>query len=214
MCTRCVRFTREITQTGELEVMNRGNHAEIDIFPGNPIDNPLAGNVVDLCPVGALLDKDFLHKQRFWFLSKHDSICTRCSTGCNIAAEENRGELWRFRARYNPKVNDHWICDEGRYSYKAANRADLLSGMHARKAPGAELVQVTLEQAAATAREALQRLGCDGGKIGGILSPFLTVEEAYSAGDVPAIGFSRPRCARAWARSERRKRPDVPARSE
>ena len=73
MCTRCVRFTREITQTGELQVMRRGNHAEIDIFPGEPVDNPLAGNVVDLCPVGALLDKDFLHKQRAWFLSKHDS---------------------------------------------------------------------------------------------------------------------------------------------
>ena len=68
MCTRCVRFTREITQTGELQVMRRGNHAEIDVFPGHPVDNPLAGNVVDLCPVGALLDKDFLHKQRFWFL--------------------------------------------------------------------------------------------------------------------------------------------------
>ena len=102
MCTRCVRFTREITQTGELQVMRRGNHAEIDVFPGQPVDNPLAGNVVDLCPVGALLDKDFLHKQRVWFLSKHDAICTRCSTGCNISAEENRGTLWRFKPRAQP----------------------------------------------------------------------------------------------------------------
>ena len=130
MCTRCVRFTREITQTGELEVMRRGNHAEIDIFPGHPVDNPLAGNVVDLCPVGALLDKDFLHQQRVWFLSRHDSICTRCSTGCNISAEENRGALWRFKPRNNPHVNDYWICDEGRYSYKAANDPDLLSAMY------------------------------------------------------------------------------------
>src|SRR6185437_11537985 len=130
MCTRCVRFTREITQTGELEVMRRGNHAEIDIFPGRPVDNPLASNVVDLCPVGALLDKDFLHKQRVWFLSKHDAICTRCSTGCNISAEENRGQLWRFKPRYNPHVNDYWICDEGRYSYNAANDLDLLSAMY------------------------------------------------------------------------------------
>ena len=106
MCTRCVRFTREITQTGELEVMRRGNHAEIDIFPGQPVDNPLAGNVVDLCPVGALLDKDFLHKQRVWFLSGHDTICTRCSTGCNISAQENRGALWRYKPRHNPHVND------------------------------------------------------------------------------------------------------------
>ena len=102
MCTRCVRFTREITQTGELQVMRRGNHAEIDIFPGHPVDNPLAGNVVDLCPVGALLDKDFLHKQRVWFLSKHDAVCTRCSTGCNISAEENRGAALAVQAAVQP----------------------------------------------------------------------------------------------------------------
>ena len=181
MCTRCVRFTREITGTAELQVMNRGNHAEIDIFPGEPIDNPLAGNVVDLCPVGALLDKDFLHKQRAWFLSKHDSVCTRCSTGCNIHAEENRGQLWRFRGRYNPAVNDHWICDEGRYSYKAANDPNLLSGFYARRASGTDLAPTAIDQAAAIAREGLLRAANDGGAIAGILSPFLTVEEAYAA---------------------------------
>lgn len=181
MCTRCVRFTREITGTGELQVMNRGNHAEIDVFPGEPVDNPLAGNVVDLCPVGALLDKDFLHKQRAWFLSKHDSICTHCSTGCNISSEENRGQLWRFRARYNPAVNDHWICDEGRYSYKAANDPNLLAGFYAKSAPGVDLAPKSLDQAAAAAREALARAGSDGRAIAGILSPFLTVEEAFSA---------------------------------
>ncbi len=180
MCTRCVRFTREITQTGELQVMNRGNHAEINIFPGRPVDNPLAGNVVDLCPVGALLDKDFLHKQRFWFLSKHESICTRCSTGCNIASEENRGHLWRYRARYNPKVNDHWICDEGRYSYKSANDPNLLAGMYVRKSAQGPLESVTLEQAATQARESFQRIKNEGGAIAGVLSPFLTVEEAFS----------------------------------
>ena len=70
LCTRCVRFTREITQTAELQVIRRANRAEIDIFPGYPVDNPLAGNVVDLCPVGALLDKDFLHRQRVWYLTQ------------------------------------------------------------------------------------------------------------------------------------------------
>ncbi len=133
MCTRCVRFAREISQTGELQVINRGNHAEIDIFPGEPLDNPLAGNVVNLCPVGALLDKDFLHRQRAWFLSKHNAVCTRCSTGCNITAEENRGALWRFKPRHNPHVNDYWMCDEGRYSYKAANDPDLLAAMYVRR---------------------------------------------------------------------------------
>ena len=177
MCTRCVRFTREITQTGELLVMRRGSHAEIDVFPGHPVDNPLSGNVVDLCPVGALLDKDFLHKQRAWFLSKHDSVCTRCSTGCNVSAEENRGQLWRFTPRYNPHVNDYWICDEGRYSYKSANDPGLLSAMYVRQQGG--LGPVAIDQALKAAGQGLSRIAEAGGAIAGVLSPFLTVEEAY-----------------------------------
>jgi NADH-quinone oxidoreductase subunit G len=178
MCTRCVRFTREITQTGELEVMNRGNHAEIDVFPGHTLDaNPLAGNVVDLCPVGALLDKDFLHKQRVWFLAKHDSICTRCSTGCNITTEENKGQLWRFKPRSNPHVNDYWICDEGRYSYKAANDPYLLAAMYTRK--DGDLRPAPVDEALKAVDQGLKQIVERGGVVAGIISPFLTVEEAY-----------------------------------
>ncbi len=177
MCTRCVRFTREITHTGELHVMNRGNHAEIDVFPGVPVDNPLAGNVVDLCPVGALLDKDFLHTQRVWFLSKHESICTRCATGCNVSAEENRGSLWRFKPRHNPHVNDYWICDEGRASYKEANNPALLASMYVKKAGTPEPVAV--DQAVAATERGLKDVVARGGAVAGVLSPFLTVEEAY-----------------------------------
>ena len=179
MCTRCVRFTREISQTGELQVMRRGSHSEIDIFPGQPVDNPLAGNVVDLCPVGALLDKDFLHKQRAWFLSKHDSICTRCSTGCNISAEENRGALWRFKPRHNPHVNDYWICDEGRYSYKTANDPDLLAAMYVRK--NNDLVATPIDEAVKAADQGLRAIAERGGLVACVLSPFLTVEEAFLA---------------------------------
>ncbi|WZO99748.1 molybdopterin-dependent oxidoreductase [Isosphaeraceae bacterium EP7] len=177
MCTRCVRFTREITHTGELQVISRGSHAEIDIFPGHPVANALAGNVVDLCPVGALLDKDFLHKQRVWFLSKHDGVCTRCSTGCNISSEENRGEIWRFKPRNNPLVNDYWICDEGRYSYKSANDPSLLTAMYARI--GNELGPVLTDQALKSAGQELTKVASEGGKIAAVISPFLTVEEAY-----------------------------------
>ncbi len=177
MCTRCVRFTREITQTGELEVMRRGSHAEIATFPGQPLDNPLAGNVVDLCPVGALLDKDFLHKQRYWFLSKHETLCARCATGCSMVAEENRGELWRLRARYNPHVNDYWICDDGRYSYKAANDPALLSAMYVRK--NDRLVETAYDEALETAGERLRDLAARGGRVAAVLSPFFTVEEAF-----------------------------------
>jgi NADH-quinone oxidoreductase subunit G len=177
MCTRCVRFTREITRTGELQVMSRGNHAEINIFPGHPVDNPLAGNVVDLCPVGALLDKDFLHRQRAWFLSKHDAVCTGCASGCNITSEENRGQLWRFKPRFNPHVNDYWICDEGRYSYKAANDPALLASMYVRQ--GSDLRPSPIDQALKAAGQGLGRVAEQGGAIAGVLSPFLTVEEAY-----------------------------------
>ena len=177
MCTRCVRFTREITQTGELQVMKRGSHAEIGIFPGHELDNPLAGNVVDLCPVGALLDKDFLHKQRVWFLSKHDSVCALCSTGCNVSSEENRGQLWRLKPRNNPHVNDYWICDEGRYGYKAANDPDLLSSCYAR--PSGTLEPIAVDQAINGLSLSLAKVVSDGGKVAAVLSPFLTVEEAY-----------------------------------
>ena len=177
MCTRCVRFTREITGTGELEVERRGSHAEIVIFPGHPLDNPLAGNVVDLCPVGALLDKDFLHKQRYWFNDQHDALCTRCSTGCNIVAEENRGQIWRLRARYNPRVNDYWICDEGRYSYKSANDPDLLTSMYHRE--GGQLREAPVDKALDAARSKLKDVARQGGRIAAVISPFLTVEEAY-----------------------------------
>ncbi|MGP0065511.1 MAG: molybdopterin-dependent oxidoreductase [Isosphaeraceae bacterium] len=177
MCTRCVRFTREISQTGELQVMNRGNHAEIAVFPGQPVNNPLAGNVVDLCPVGALLDKDFLHKQRVWFLSKHDSVCTRCSTGCNITAEENRGALFRFKPRQNPHVNDYWICDEGRYSYKAANDPNLLTSMYVLRDHDHHAVPA--DEALKAVGRGFQEIAQRGGIVAGLFSPFLTVEEAY-----------------------------------
>ena len=177
MCTRCVRFTREITHTGELQVMRRGHHAEIGIFEENPVDNALAGNVVDLCPVGALLDKDFLHKQRVWFLSKHDAVCTRCSTGCNVSAEENRGELWRYKPRFNPEVNDYWMCDEGRASAKAACDPSLLSGMYLRQS--GDLQAVAIDQALKEAGHRFSQISQTNGRIAAILSPFLTVEEAY-----------------------------------
>lgn len=179
MCTRCVRFTREITGTAELQIMRRGDHGEIAIFPDQPLDNPLAGNVVDLCPVGALLDKDFLHNQRVWFLSKHDTVCTGCSTGCNISSEENAGKVWRHKPRHNPYVNDYWICDEGRYGYKAANAPDLLAGNYILDA--GEHHGVATDRFFKRLNEDLTHRILDKQAVLAIFSPFLSVEEAYSA---------------------------------
>jgi NADH-quinone oxidoreductase subunit G len=118
MCTRCVRFTREISGTAELQVINRGTRSEIDIYPGEPCNNKLAGNVVDLCPVGALCSKDFLYKQRVWWLRTRDSVCPNCSTGCSIHVDQNNETIYRLRPRSNPLAQGDFMCDEGRFGWK------------------------------------------------------------------------------------------------
>ncbi len=118
MCSRCVRFGQEVAGSGELTIVNRANRCEIDVFPGVPLENKLQGNVVDICPVGALLDKDFLFEQRVWFLKSTDSVCRACSTGCTIHVDSNTGRPWRLRPRFNPGVNDWWMCDDGRFGWK------------------------------------------------------------------------------------------------
>ncbi len=127
LCSRCVRFADEISGTHELTVVNRGDLCEIDVFPGSPLENKLQGNVVDLCPVGALLDKDFLFKQRVWLLQTTNSICSRCSTGCSIRIDQNGNVIYRLRPRFNSKVNDYWMCDEGRFGWKYVHSSNRLT---------------------------------------------------------------------------------------
>ncbi|NOQ32052.1 MAG: 2Fe-2S iron-sulfur cluster binding domain-containing protein [Helicobacteraceae bacterium] len=123
LCTRCVRFTSNITKSGELGVINRGDKACISTVPGMKLDNPYAMNVVDLCPVGALTSKEFRFAQRVWFLKSTPSICHGCSTGCNIFIDHNQekykeDKIYRIRPRKNREVNGDFICDYGRLSYK------------------------------------------------------------------------------------------------
>lgn len=126
LCTRCVRFTKEITKTKELGVLNRTDHSVITTFPGKPLSNPYAMNVVDLCPVGALTSKDFRFHKRVWFLEPEEAICNACSKGCNIFVDHHKAKyksdaIFRYRPRNNPKVNGYFICDAGRLSYKKEN---------------------------------------------------------------------------------------------
>ncbi len=126
LCTRCVRFCSDITKTNELGVINRADHSVIGTFPGHPLDNPYAMNVVDLCPVGALTSKDFRFKQRVWFLETFDAICNGCSRGCNITVDHRKekykdDQIFRFKPRVNKDVNGWFMCDEGRLSYKKEN---------------------------------------------------------------------------------------------
>lgn len=118
MCTRCVRFTREVSGTSELHVISRGSVEEIEVFPEEPCNNKLAGNVVDLCPVGALCSKDFLYKKRVWWLKSGDSVCNLCSTGCSVHADQNENKLYRLRPRENDQAQGSFMCDEGRFGWK------------------------------------------------------------------------------------------------
>ena len=130
LCSRCVRFTDEISKTNEFGIFNRGDHSEIGLFPGKELNNKYSGNVADICPVGALTDRDFRFKCRVWYLRKAESICTGCARGCNISLEVNldrpqhgHGErVMRLKPRFNDEINDWWMCDEGRYGYKFVDR--------------------------------------------------------------------------------------------
>jgi NADH-quinone oxidoreductase subunit G len=173
MCSRCVRFTREISGTSELMVINRGSHEEIDVFPGHPLENKMSGNVVDLCPVGALGDKDFLYHQRVWFMNRHPGVCTGCSTGCSIDVEENLDTVYRLKPRTNPHVNQWWMCDEGRYGYHHVHSDRRVTNVERRD--GVNLVVLEWSQ---VAREIDERFRAAGG-LAAVLSPHLTVEEAY-----------------------------------
>ena len=169
MCTRCVRFCREVAGTSELMVTDRGAHEEIDVFPGFPLANKLSGNVVDICPVGALGDKDFLYQQRVWFMKGHSHVCAGCSTGCSIRIEENQGHVYRLKPRENPHVNQWWMCDEGRYGWKYVHSTERLTtprtGGKIQEWPAIiDHLQAALEKA---------------GHLAVALSPFQTVEEAY-----------------------------------
>lgn len=180
MCTRCVRFTREISGTSELQVINRGAAAEIDVFPDNPCNNKLAGNVVDLCPVGALCSKDFLYKQRVWFLQESNSVCPGCSTGCSINISQNKNIVYRLTPRTNPDAQGSFMCDEGRFGFKYINAAQRLIAPLTRA--GDRHVQVAWDALLPRLRrelnETVSRLRS---QFAVVLSPFMTVEEAYLA---------------------------------
>ena len=126
MCSRCVRFTREVTGTGELGIFGRGSNEQIDVFPGRPLDNELSGNVIDICPVGALLDKDFLMSMRVWNLSKTPSIDGITASGDNLSIETNEGKVYRIKPRTNAEVNQWWTSDEIRWGWRFVHQADRL----------------------------------------------------------------------------------------
>ncbi len=179
MCTRCVRFATEVAGTSELCIVNRGGRAEIDVFPGKPLDNPMQGNVVDICPVGCLLDKDFLFQRRVWELTGSPSICPGCDRGCAVRVDHADEKVYRLKPRYNPGVNDWWMCDEGRFGFKYIHDAKRITSPIVRRGLDVttpdwrdvpDIIRFRFEQ------QVLEH-GAD--KVAVVLSPFMACEEAW-----------------------------------
>ena len=166
VCTRCVRFTDEISGSGELCVVNRGDHSVVDVFPGVPIDNPLSLNVVDICPVGALIDKNFLFAARVWFAQQTKTVCGSCSRGCNATVTSLDGQVKRIIARANPEVNQFWMCDEGRLNHKFIRSERRLTTPRG-----------TARELGSAAQAIVAKYG--EGSVGGIVSAWNTVEEMF-----------------------------------
>jgi len=174
LCTRCVRFMDEVARDPVLNVSERGDRAYIGIHPERRLDHPWAGNVVDLCPVGSLLSKDFLHKARAWELDKTASICPGCSQGCNVNLDTRNDVVVRIRPRPNLEVNRYFICDHGREQYRWMNRGDRIEAPLRRR--NGDLVAATWDQALSEAAEVLRAAG---GEAVALVSPRASTEALF-----------------------------------
>lgn len=147
LCSRCVRFMKEVAKAPQLGIFGRGSHQVVDVAPAfGKLESNYSGNIVDLCPVGALLNRDFRFRARAWFLSTTPSLCTGCSRGCSIWVDFMGQDVYRFRPRENSTVNQSWMCDQGRRSYQALNLHRALSsrlgrGKERREVPAAEAIR-------------------------------------------------------------------------
>ena len=174
-CTRCTRFLDEVSGTSELYVINRGDRSEIDIAPGHPVDNPLQGNIVDICPVGALIDKSLMFTYRAWYLRPSKSICPDCSKGCNINVEVQKEYVRRLQPRENVEVNGWWMCDYGRHDFHYINAANRVLMCKADGNASLDIHGVTKSAGEKLAQYAKK----DPESIAGLVSAWLTVEELH-----------------------------------
>jgi NADH-quinone oxidoreductase subunit G len=175
LCSRCLRFEKEVTGTNSLEFVNRGNLTQIASFENRPIEHDYAGNLADVCPVGALLSHDFRFKMRVWFLTETESVCPGCSTGCNIYLDHRDGEAQRFRARRNVDVNKSWLCDPGRALYKEIALATRVAAARVKGAAG--FLPVNVPAALDQIKDRLQQAGA---KSAFLASPQATNEDLFA----------------------------------
>lgn len=179
LCRRCVRFCKEITETRELGVFNLGDHSVVDVFPDEPLANDYSICTADICPVGALLSKDFRHKMRVWFLDETESVCPNCANGCNVKVGAARGQVYRLLPRRNDHVNDTWMCDAGRLGYRFVNENRMRTPRVGRGAASTTVDwNDALQLAATELGEIVRRDGSSA--VAAIVSPHLTNEELFT----------------------------------
>ncbi len=175
-CSRCIRFCDEIAKDPELTFIKRGDRVTIVTYPGEEMDNPYSLNTTDICPVGALTNRDFRFKARVWDMSSTKSVCNGCSRGCNMDIWVRNNEVLRLTPRLNEEVNSYWMCDHGRVdTFKFINDEDRLSGPHLRK--DGTLTIVKWDEAIEKAVSELKSFKKD--EIAFIGSAYSTVEDNY-----------------------------------
>ena len=181
-CTRCVRFGQEIAGVMELGMSHRGEHAEIETFVGQSVDSELSGNMIDVCPVGALTSKPFRYSARTWELSRRKSVSPHDSTGANLIVQVKNHLVMRVVPFENDAVNECWIADRDRFSYEALNSDDRLTQPMLKQ--GGEWKTVDWQTALEYVANGLKQVKADHGAqaIGLLASPHSTVEELALAG--------------------------------
>ena len=181
-CTRCVRFGQEVAGAMELGMSHRGEHAEIETFLGQTIDSELSGNMIDICPVGALTSKPFRYHARTWELSRRKSVAAHDSSGANLIVQVKNNHVMRVVPLENEEVNECWIADRDRFSYEALNGGDRLTQPMLKQ--GGEWKTVDWQTALEYVANGLRNIQRDHGanSIGALVSPHSTVEELYLAG--------------------------------
>ena len=180
-CTRCVRFGQEVAGVMELGMSHRGEHAEIETFVGQSVDSELSGNMIDICPVGALTSKPFRYSARTWELSRRKSIAPHDSSGANLVVQVKNNEVLRVVPLENEEVNECWIADRDRFSYEALNSADRLRAPMIKQ--GGEWKEVDWQTALEYVANGLNQISKDHGasSLGALVSPHSTLEELHLA---------------------------------
>ena len=164
MCYRCVRFSQEISEDYQLVILERGAHSYIATFDGRPYDAPFSGNIVELCPVGALTSSAYRFRARPWDIEGSGSVCTLCPSQCNVTLTVRDERVMRVLARDNPEVDDGWLCDRGRFAYPKLEQGRITEPM---VRDGGELRPVSWERALEEAATRLERAGARVGALAG-----------------------------------------------